>query len=70
MNICIFFQVQDLELKPLLSAKEVSMVIHGTYYNSWEKIKNTVSSLLNYCVFASKQFYVLSITENKWSNSI
>ncbi|XP_071160697.1 uncharacterized protein [Mytilus edulis] len=34
-------EVADLELKPLLNAKEVSMVIHGTYYNSWEKIKHT-----------------------------
>ncbi|XP_052058813.1 uncharacterized protein LOC127699113 [Mytilus californianus] len=34
-------RVEDLELKPLLSANEVSMVIHGTYYNSWEKIKHT-----------------------------
>ncbi|XP_071160696.1 uncharacterized protein [Mytilus edulis] len=33
--------VEDLELKPLLSAKEVSMVIHGTYYIAWEKIKQT-----------------------------
>lgn len=40
-------EVQDLELKPLLSAKEVSMVIHGTYYNSWEKIKNTGLSRMN-----------------------
>ncbi|VDI17874.1 Hypothetical predicted protein [Mytilus galloprovincialis] len=31
--------VEDLELKPLLNAKEVSMIIHGTSYNSWEKIK-------------------------------
>ncbi|XP_052058809.1 uncharacterized protein LOC127699109 [Mytilus californianus] len=34
-------EVEDLELKPLLSANEVSMVIHGTYYTSWEKIKHT-----------------------------
>ncbi|CAC5418578.1 TRPT1 [Mytilus coruscus] len=34
-------EVEDLELKPLLSANEVSMVIHGTYYASWEKIKHT-----------------------------
>ncbi|VDH97441.1 2'-phosphotransferase [Mytilus galloprovincialis] len=40
-------EVQDLELKPLLSTKEVSMVIHGTYYNSWEKIKNTGLSRMN-----------------------
>ncbi|CAG2210191.1 TPT1 [Mytilus edulis] len=33
--------VEDLELKPLLNAKEVSMIIHGTSYNSWEKIKHT-----------------------------
>ncbi|XP_063427928.1 uncharacterized protein LOC134711320 [Mytilus trossulus] len=33
--------VEDLELKPVLNAKEVSMVVHGTYYNSWEKIKHT-----------------------------
>ncbi|CAG2189672.1 TPT1 [Mytilus edulis] len=33
--------VEDLELKPLLNAKEVSMVVHGTYYHSWEKIKHT-----------------------------
>ncbi|XP_063426030.1 uncharacterized protein LOC134709824 [Mytilus trossulus] len=40
-------EVQDLELKPLLSAKDISMVIHGTYYNSWEKIKNTGLSRMN-----------------------
>ncbi|CAC5381813.1 TRPT1 [Mytilus coruscus] len=34
-------EVEDLELKPLLNAKEVSMVIHGTYFSSWEKIKHT-----------------------------
>ncbi|XP_071142453.1 tRNA 2'-phosphotransferase 1-like [Mytilus edulis] len=33
--------VEDLELKPLLNANEVSMVVHGTYYHSWEKIKHT-----------------------------
>lgn len=63
----LFFQVADLELKPLLNAKEVSMVIHGTYYNSWEKIKHTVSRLLNYFAFVMFVLKFLCYFRISWS---
>ncbi|XP_052270006.1 uncharacterized protein LOC127871281 isoform X5 [Dreissena polymorpha] len=34
-------QVDDLDLKPLLSPDNVPCAIHGTYYESWEAIKRT-----------------------------
>ncbi|XP_060554807.1 uncharacterized protein LOC132715759 [Ruditapes philippinarum] len=40
-------EVEDLDLKPILSADEVPMVIHGTYYSSWELIKNTGLNRMN-----------------------
>ena len=39
----VLLQVENLDLKPLLSHEEAPVVIHGTYHNSWEKIKLTVS---------------------------
>jgi len=43
MMFLVLLQVENLNLKPLLSHEEAPVVIHGTYYNYWEKIKLTVS---------------------------
>jgi hypothetical protein len=43
MIFFVLLQVENQDLKPLLSHVEATLVIHGTYFNSWEKIKLTVS---------------------------
>ena len=43
MIFFVLLQVENQDLKPLLSHEEAPVVMHGTYYNSWEKIKLTVS---------------------------
>ncbi|XP_052769392.1 uncharacterized protein LOC128209409 [Mya arenaria] len=34
-------QVEELDLQPIKSPDEISMVIHGTYYKNWDMIKKT-----------------------------
>ena len=48
MIFLVLLQVENLDLKPLVSHEKAPVVIHGTYQNSWEKIKLTVSFIFMY----------------------
>ena len=35
-------QVEDLDLKPIISPDEAPVVVHGTYKKAWESIRQQV----------------------------
>ena len=52
----VFFsglQVEGLDLSPVLSAEEAPVVVHGTYWRSWEQIRAQVWTEIYFTIILS-----------------